>query len=354
MKTRRYPLGTRFLEWVDFVGYLTPRRIWNLVQLRISYALSLMLRAPVHRGMPASISIEPASGCNLHCPECPTGLGHLSRKKSLMSGEDFFSVIDQVKKSAIAVSLYFQGEPFIHPGLIGMISYASKHKLFSTVSTNGQFLPGIDMEELVMSGLNRLIVSADGITQLTYETYRIGGSLEKLMQGLKKIAEAKKKLHSKKPLLILQFLVMRHNQYELPLLEEWAVSAGADAVLLKSPQIDSLEGSGDILPTIERFNRYTPGENGRWKVKSDLPDRCWRMWHGSIIDVNGDILPCCFDKDAGFVIGNIQQQRIHEVWHSRTYDKFREGVLSNRKSIAMCTNCTENLEISASELKFVR
>lgn len=354
MKTRRYPLGTRFLEWVDFMGYLTPRRLWNLFQLRMSYALSLVLHSPVHWGMPASLSIEPASGCNLHCPECPTGLGRLLRKKSLIHEEDFRSVVEQVKKNAIAISLYFQGEPFIHPGLIGMISYATKHKLFSTVSTNGQVLPGIDPEALVRSGLNRLIVSADGITQPTYETYRIGGSLEKLTQGLMKVAEAKKRLHSRKPLLILQFLVMRHNQHELPFLEEWAVSAGADAVLLKSPQIDSLEGSGDILPTIGRYNRYTPGENGRWKVKSDLPDRCWRMWHGGVIDVNEDMLPCCFDKEGGFVMGNMRQQRVQEVWHSRTYDTFRKRVLSNRESIAMCVNCTENLEISASELKFVR
>ena len=246
MKARRYPLVTRFLEWVDFVGYLTPLRIWNLIQLRISYTLSLVLHRPVHRGMPASLSIEPASGCNLHCPECSTGLGHSSRKKSLMSEELFCSVVDQVKKRTIAVSLYFQGEPFIHPGLIGMITYAAKHKLFSTVSTHGQFLPVIDPELLVKSGLNRLIVSADGIIQSTYEIYRVGGSLEKLTQGLMKIAEAKKRLHAKKPLLILQFLVMQHNQHELPFLEEWAVSAGADAVLLKSPQLDSLESRGKV------------------------------------------------------------------------------------------------------------
>ncbi|MBI3582259.1 MAG: hypothetical protein HY098_09355, partial [Nitrospinae bacterium] len=73
---------------------------------------------------------------------------------------------------------------------------------------NGQPLTSVE------SGLDRLIISIDGTTQETYEHYRVGGELQKVIEGTKNILTWKKKLRSKKPYVIFQFLVVRPNEHQ--------------------------------------------------------------------------------------------------------------------------------------------
>ena len=54
----------------------------------------------------------------------------------------------------------------------------------------------------VESGLDRLIISIDGTTQEVYQQYRVGGNLEKVLQGASNIVKWKKELKSKTPFVI--------------------------------------------------------------------------------------------------------------------------------------------------------
>ena len=68
-------------------------------------------------------------------------------------------------------------------------------------------------EELVKSGLSRIIVSMDGLTQETYEAYRVGGSVEQCKAALRSVREAKNRLHGHTT-IELQCLRLKTNEHE--------------------------------------------------------------------------------------------------------------------------------------------
>ena len=116
-------------------------------------------------------------------------------------------MIDQVWRETFYLTFYFQGEPYINPKFLDMVKYASDRKMYTATSTNAHFLTPKNALKTVESGLDRLIISVDGTTQETYENYRIGGTLSRVLEGTKNIVNAKKAAKSPTPHIIFQFLV---------------------------------------------------------------------------------------------------------------------------------------------------
>jgi radical SAM protein with 4Fe4S-binding SPASM domain len=69
------------------------------------------------------------------------------------------------------------------------------------------------------------------------------------------------------------------------------------------------------------------------------------MWHSAVITWDGLVVPCCFDKDAEYRMGNVSKQTFKEVWMSEKYLSFRKQLIGSRKNIEMCKNCTEGTNI---------
>ena len=96
-----------------------------------------------------------------------------------------------------------------------MAKYASENKIYTATSTNAHYLNDENARKTVESGLDRLIISIDGTSQETYQAYRIGGSLDKVIEGTKNLMHWKKKLKSSTPHVIFQFLVVKQNEHQL-------------------------------------------------------------------------------------------------------------------------------------------
>jgi radical SAM protein with 4Fe4S-binding SPASM domain len=69
------------------------------------------------------------------------------------------------------------------------------------------------------------------------------------------------------------------------------------------------------------------------------------MWHSCVMTWDGSIVPCCFDKDAKYSMGNINEKTFGEIWNGDAYRDFRAQLFTNRKSIDICRNCTEGLKM---------
>src|SRR5688572_13471883 len=172
---------------LNLLSKLTPRRAWNAVKVLSSYYISKWTKNAVQWGYPVSISFEPTTSCNLRCPECPSGLRAFTRPTGMLK-EDFFSnTIDQLSKDLLYLVFYFQGEPYLNPSFLEMVKYASRKKIYTATSTNAHYLTDANAKKTVESGLDRLIISIDGTTQDVYQQYRIGGKLEKVIEGARNI-----------------------------------------------------------------------------------------------------------------------------------------------------------------------
>jgi radical SAM protein with 4Fe4S-binding SPASM domain len=56
-------------------------------------------------------------------------------------------------------------------------------------------------------------------------------------------------------------------------------------------------------------------------------------------------VPCCFDKDAEYRLGDLKKKTFKEVWQSEPYRNFRKSLTDSRAEIEMCKNCTEGTKV---------
>jgi radical SAM protein with 4Fe4S-binding SPASM domain len=265
----------------------------------------------------------------------------------MLSSTLFKSVIDQLAPTLSYLTFYFQGEPFLHPDFLEMVRYASEKGIYTATSTNAHFFKDETAKATIESSLDRLVISVDGTSQDTYHSYRIGGSLEKVIEGTRNILKWKKELNSKTPRVIFQFLVVRQNEHQIPEIHKLANELGVDQVVLKTAQIYDYKNGSDLIPQNIRYSRYRQSADGSFEIKNNLLNQCWKMWHSCVITWDGKVVPCCFDKDAHFVLGDLSKNSFQEIWKSDQYNEFRSSILRSRNEIEICKNCTEGTKVWA-------
>jgi len=290
-------------------------------------------------GMPVALSIELTNHCNLNCPECVSGSGLMSRGRGFMDIGLFEKIINELEPYLLNLNLYFQGEPMLHPRFFYFLMRSGN--LNTTVATNGHFLTRENAERLSVSGLNKLVVSLDGMDQSSYSSYRKNGNMELVIEGIRNVAEARKR-NSSSLKLIIQFLVNKKNEHQIPAAEKFVREVKA-SLKLKSMQIINKGAYEKWLPSTEKFRRYELIKE-TYTIKSPLPDRCPRLWFNPVISWDGKILPCCFDKDAEHVMGDLNGDSFREIWTGSKYQIFRKSIQSGRDLIDICRNCTSGLK----------
>ncbi len=263
----------------------------------------------------------------------------------MLKSDLFRNVMDQLSPTLSYLTFYFQGEPYLNPEFLDMARYASGKGVYTVTSTNAHYLDDENAKNTVASGLDRLIISIDGTSQETYESYRIGGKIEKVIEGTKNILRWRNELKSKTPHVVFQFLVVRPNEHQVQDVYELAKQLGVDRVNLKTAQIYDYENGSDLIPTVDAYSRYQKNTDGKYSIKNELLNHCWKMWNSCVITWDGKVVPCCFDKDAHHVMGDLSRHPFEEIWKSEAYREFRSSLLRSRSEIDMCRNCTEGTKV---------
>lgn len=335
-----------FSDSINLLRKLTFRRAWNGMKVLGSYYVSKYSKRSVQWGLPISISFEPTTSCNLRCPECPSGLRAFTRPTGMLQQDFFRSTIDQLHRDLFYLVFYFQGEPYLNPGFLEMVQYAGQKGIYTATSTNAHYLTSENARKTVESGLDRLIISIDGTTQEVYEQYRIGGKLEKVLEGARNIVRWKKELQSRTPFIIFQFLVVKPNEHQIREVRALAREIGVDDVWLKTAQVyDYANDPNQLIPTIDKYSRYRKNPEGAFEFRNALQNHCWRAWHATVITWDGLVVPCCFDKDAQHRLGDLKGKSFKEIWQHADYRNFRAKLLESRSNIDICANCSEGTKV---------
>jgi len=227
-----------------------------------------------------------------------------------------------------------------------MVKYASSKGLYTATSTNAHYLTDDAAKRTVESGLDRLIISIDGTTQEVYKQYRVGGNINKVIDGAKNIVKWKKKLNSKTPFVFFQFLVVKPNEHQIEEIKLLAKEVGVDEVRFKTAQVyDYGNDPNKLIPVNEKYSRYKKNNDGYYLPKNKFANRCWKLWHANVITWDGVVVPCCFDKDASHRLGNLKTQSFKEIWNNDNYRQFRKELMTSRKNIDICSNCSEGASV---------
>ena len=338
-------MSSKLSDSLNILSRLTPQRAVNAAKVLTSYYYSMLAKQPVQWGLPISISIEPTTSCNLRCPECPSGLRSFTRDTGMLNENFFKETIDSLYKDLLYLIFYFQGEPYLNPQFLEMVNYASQKGIYTATSTNAHYLTDEMAKKTVESGLDRLIISIDGTTQDVYESYRIGGKLDKVLQGAQNMVKWKKELKSNTPHLIFQFLVVKPNEHQIEDAKKLTKELGVDEIRFKTAQLYDYELGNDLMPTIDEYSRYKKNKDGTYSIKNKLLNHCWKLWHSCVITWDGKVVPCCFDKDAQHQLGDLQKNTFSNLWQSEPYQNFRRSLLKSRSEIDICKNCSEGTKV---------
>ncbi|HRX75892.1 MAG TPA: radical SAM/SPASM domain-containing protein [Candidatus Cloacimonadota bacterium] len=320
-------------------AFARSKRLQSLIGIYSDYYRSLSTRKVRVQHYPPALMIEPTNICNLSCPLCPSGNGSLKRARGMMPLSVFQNIVDQVSKHTGMLILWNQGESFLNPDFYSMIEYASSRDLYTMASTNASL--ELDHRRIIQSGLSKIIVSMDGFSEDSYNNYRINGNYQLVLHNLQELMRSKRELGSKTPIVIWQFIIMKHNEHEIELVKQAARNMGIDKLEIKTVQIYSKDDL-QYLPSNHRLSRYRSQEDG-FELRTKLLNRCRRLWTQPVINWDGELSICCYDKDLSFRIGNLKDSNFWGLWTGDAMNRMRQNVLLNRAAYPICRNCGEGI-----------
>lgn len=296
-------------------------------------------------GYPTQLLIETTNVCNLSCPMCTTAVGQdeSERKKGYLHLDDFKRILDAADPYVNSVGLFYGGEPMLNKQLPAMVAYARQKRVETFFSTNATMLTDDAIEEVLDCGLDKMTISFDGLSKETYEKYRVGADFHDVYAKIQKIARRKKERGLARPHLQLQFIVMKHNQHEIPGLAQAKRDLGVDEIVIKAVAIPTwiYDDQGKVnalfsewLPE-KKWSKYK-GERAGAQVKGKQ-NRC-EWLHKGVVHWDGRLSLCCFDYDAKHVYGNLLTTPLSRIWNSLYGRKLRKEVLENR--FPLCSRCS--------------
>jgi radical SAM protein with 4Fe4S-binding SPASM domain len=293
-------------------------------------------------GYPVFAQIEPSNFCNLSCPLCLTTSETPSRPKSLLSFAHFEKLIDGIGDYLLLIILWNWGEPFLNSDLFQMIAYARSKGILTHCSTNGNVkLDESRVRGLIDSGLDTLIFGVDGATQETYSRYRKGGDLGRVWENIRTVVQAKKEMASPLPRLNLRFVVMRHNEQEIPTIKEMAKELEVDFLSFKTVDLPPAREEAfddQYVPDNDRYRRYDYARGGYRRIKK--PFVCMRPWKRIVMDASGEIIPCEYDYKNVHSFGNIQDDSVLSIWRGKKAMAFRNAFNLGWNDYYLCRDCT--------------
>lgn len=319
----------------------------NLSTLFANYLVGKLPRKTAKGAeMPSRLVVEPTNLCTLECPACPTGNGSSGREPSVMPLEIFKSIVKQVENHAISIALFNHGEPFLNENLTKMISYASKRRIWIETSTNGISLKEKALaNDIVRSKLQYLVVRLDGGSQKTLEKFRKNTSFEDIVDGIRNVMDAKKKYHSITPFIEIQFVLMKHNFHEINRIKEIAQNLGVYKLVIKNVDISLLEPDfmtlvDSVYPDSSLRERTYRDEQGEYHFKKPHSGKCPFLYKSPVISANGDVIPCCYDLESEYIMGNVYtSSTLDEIWNGQVYQRFRSAFIDDPQSIPICDVC---------------
>ncbi|MFC1658838.1 radical SAM/SPASM domain-containing protein [Candidatus Omnitrophota bacterium] len=322
------------------------KKILNWIRLEAS----IYLRSKKPWGLPTHLQVEPTALCNLRCALCPVTEG-MNRPVGHMGLDLFKKLIDEIGDYVFLVLLWDWGEPFINPDIYGMIKYAKRKGIKVVSSTNGHmFAQAKHADQVVQSGLDSLIFAVDGISQETYERYRRSGDFKTVLQGIKAVVARKHSLNSITPFLNFRFIVMKHNEHEIPGLKVLAKSLGVDALTLKtlnphsndtygSKRSDQEASENEFIPSDRHYRRFV------YEQYKNVPilrkhNPCKNLWNSPSIHWNGKVCSCTYDYNEKHIFGDLNKDAFRAIWFGNAYQGMRRQFRNNWEKLDPCNQCS--------------
>lgn len=306
----------------------------------LATGLNLLHRRARPWGWPMHAQLELTSFCNLRCPICPTGLGRINDRPKLMDMDLFEQIMAEVGPYLVTTSLWAWGEPLLHPRFADAVRICREHGVIPLFSTNGQTLSNERvLNDLIREPPTYLIVAIDGLTDETNTKYRAGAKLEPALQGVRRLARMKRERGQELPVMNMRFIVMAHNEHEVPHVTRFAAENGFDMLTIRS--LD-LRDTGEALhqrlvPHQERFRAYQY-RHGQRVRRDDFV--CHLAFFFPTVLTDGTVVTCDQDFNGNQAYGRVGEDgSFADIWWSDRAAEVRRTILRSPQAYSCCRDC---------------
>ncbi len=263
---------------------------------------------------PLHLDIEVTSYCNLACPMCPrthrVELGDW--KNRMMKFNTFKKIIDEgASKGLKAINLNNFGESFFNKNLVKMIAYAkSKGLLDVMLHTNGTVMNEKLAEDVINSGLDRIIFSLDSITKEIYEKIRVNAKFEDTVKKVKIFFKTREKMKAIKPIIRVSMVRMKENNHEAENFEKFWGSFADEITYTDYRNQDGLD----------KIDRYTK------EREENKSYSCPALWQRMTVNVAGEVTACCRDAGKRLTLGIYDEKNpnLTKIWEGKNLKEARK------------------------------
>ncbi|MHC4592243.1 MAG: radical SAM/SPASM domain-containing protein [Planctomycetota bacterium] len=228
----------------------------------------------------------------------------------------------------------------MHPRFADAVRTCREYGVIPLFSTNGQNLSNEQvLNDLIREPPAYLIVAIDGLTDETNTKYRAGAKLEPALQGVRQLAQMKRERGQELPVMNMRFIVMSHNEHEVPHVTRFAAENGFDMLTIRTL---GLRDTGEALhqrlvPHQERFRAYQYHHGQRIR-RDDFV--CHLAFFFPTVLTDGTVVTCDQDFNGSQAYGRVGEDgSFADVWWSDRAAEVRRTILRSPQAYSCCGDC---------------
>lgn len=283
---------------------------------------------------PYTIFIDPSNLCNFKCEFCAAhSIDSNLIDKKCMSIELFKKIINDLcefKQKIKILRITGQGEPLINKYLPEMIRYAKKKDVadFIEIITNGSLFCEENIDEIIDSGVDRIRISVEGINKSSYEEV-IGRKFDfdNFVKNIELLYKHKKscEIYIKTVDVSVKTEADQNKFYNL--FQDKCDKIFIEKITPLWAEFDELNISTD---------KGVHGEEAK-DIKV-----CPYIFYSFFVNTNGQVTCCCADWKRRYIIGDVNNESLLEIWNGNKLRSFWKDMLfGNKDKYLMCKKCTK-------------
>jgi len=292
---------------------------------------------------------------------------------------DWKNFIDQIVKEKIQVIEIFGGDSLLRKDVtIPLIKYIKQknEKIFVDLPTNCNLIDKKTAIDIVNSGLDRIYVSLDGPIDTHDRIRGKKGTYNRVEKALKYLIEAKKKLNSYTPMIMINCTVSKSNintfEKILPFVEKigidgidfeyvgefkkvniknttlnninptpFYVKVGKSSLVNKQEAIILKKKINEIKKSTDDYNtiistKHIDSLKIDDLIKGNVPNKKCYICHTMLsIDPYGNVMGCFHYNN--YILGNIKKDPLSLIWRNSKHINFLNAQIKGQ--IKICKNC---------------
>lgn len=279
----------------------------------------------------SKIYIEISNICNLQCSFCPV----VEREKKIMSAENFETVLREAAPLAEQICLHLMGEPLAHPQFQEIQKICDQQNVKINLTTNGTLLSRRAQDLFTWNALAQINFSV--------HSYRDNFPEKDFKVYLQSLCEFSDQLAHSRPETYVNFRLWNRPKTD----EENALNneiinflSGYYGFQIAAPE-DVRRHKG--VKIRDRIYAHFDTEFEWPTLKRDVISTrgsCYGLKSHIGIHADGTVVPCCLDKEAVLVLGNVLEgQSLQSVLQTSRSCKMRAGFDRRELVEELCQKC---------------